>query len=144
MPRVVHFEIHAKDAERAIGFWERTFGWSFEKWDGPHDYWIIRTGEGGDEQGIDGGMAIRHGPLPRDSEPLNGSVCTLGVDSVDLALEHVLDAGGRITVNKMPIDRVGWLAYFRDTEGNLFGVMEKDRSVRQPGGPGGAGAGGTG
>ena len=41
MPRVVHFEIHAEQPQRAIGFYESTFGWKFNKWAG-HDYWLIR------------------------------------------------------------------------------------------------------
>ena len=29
MPRVVHFEIHADDPERAINFYKSVFGWEF-------------------------------------------------------------------------------------------------------------------
>ena len=29
MPRVVHFEIHADDPERAIRFYHSVFGWNF-------------------------------------------------------------------------------------------------------------------
>lgn len=132
MARVTHFEIHAKDAKRAMRLWECTFGWQFTKWEGPHDYWVIRTGDPGTD-GIDGGMAIRHGPLPRDTQPLNGSVCTLAVESIEAALIRVVESGGKVAVEKFPIHHVGWLAYFRDTEGNLFGIMEKDESVVKPG-----------
>jgi predicted enzyme related to lactoylglutathione lyase len=38
MPRVVHFEIHAGDPSRAISFYEKLFGWKFQKWDGPVEY----------------------------------------------------------------------------------------------------------
>ena len=37
MARVVHFEIHADDPERAAKFYEAAFGWSVSKWDGPMD-----------------------------------------------------------------------------------------------------------
>ena len=134
MARVVHFEIHAKDAARAMRFWSGTFGWTFSKWEGPHDYWVIKTGEA-DTEGIDGGMAIRHGPLPRETQPLNGSVCTLAVDKIETTLSAVVVAGGTVSVEKFPIHHVGWLAYFRDTEGNLFGIMEKDPTVVKPGIP---------
>ncbi len=41
MPRVVHFEIHAGEPERAIRFYEKVLGWSFQKWEGPMEYWLI-------------------------------------------------------------------------------------------------------
>ena len=44
MPRPIHFEIPAEDPQRAIGF-SVVFGWKFNKWDGPMDYWLISTGQ---------------------------------------------------------------------------------------------------
>src|SRR5207248_9917827 len=41
MPRVVHFEVHADDPERAAKFYRELFGWRVEKWSGPVDYWMI-------------------------------------------------------------------------------------------------------
>ena len=43
MPRVVHFEIHAQDPERAVRFYERVFGWSAQRW-GSEEYWLLTTG----------------------------------------------------------------------------------------------------
>jgi predicted enzyme related to lactoylglutathione lyase len=34
-----------------------------------------------------------------------------------------------MAVPKMPIPGIGWLAYVKDTEGNLVGVMENDPSA---------------
>ena len=45
MARVVHFEIHAEDPERAVRFYERVFGWRFQH-NAAIDYWLIATGEG--------------------------------------------------------------------------------------------------
>ena len=45
MGRVVHFEIHAENPERAVKFYSAVFGWRMQKWDGPAEYWLIRTGE---------------------------------------------------------------------------------------------------
>lgn len=46
MNRVVHFDILAEKPEQLIKFYRKVFGWTFEKWDGPMDYWMIMTGEG--------------------------------------------------------------------------------------------------
>ena len=51
--RIVHFEIPADDPGRAIAFYGKAFGWTFDKWDGPMEYWMIKTGDG---PGIDGGV----------------------------------------------------------------------------------------
>ncbi len=45
MGRVVHFEIHGDDPERAAEFYRGVFGWEISKWDGPVDYWLVTTGE---------------------------------------------------------------------------------------------------
>jgi predicted enzyme related to lactoylglutathione lyase len=31
--------------------------------------------------------------------------------------------GGSVAVPKMAVPGVGWLVYFKDTEGNIFGAM---------------------
>ncbi len=31
---------------------------------------------------------------------------------------------------KMPIPNVGWLAYAKDTEGNIFGMMQNDPGAK--------------
>lgn len=39
MGRVVHFEIHASDPDRAERFYAGVFGWSVQRWEGaPVDY----------------------------------------------------------------------------------------------------------
>jgi predicted enzyme related to lactoylglutathione lyase len=123
MPRPVHFEFVAEDPERAARFWSEAFGWKIDKWDGPQPYWLVSTGEDG--PGIDGGIVGRDSQLP------GHTVVTLGVDSVDDATAGVERAGGAVVAPKMPIPSVGWLAYCRDTEGSVFGVMQSDESVGQ-------------
>ena len=45
-------------------------------------------------------------------------------------IEHGAYHGGQIALPKMPIPGVGWLAYGKDTEGNLVGVMHSDPTAR--------------
>ena len=44
MPRVIHFEIHADDPERAVRFYHSVFAWDFTAWNMPVEYWVIKTG----------------------------------------------------------------------------------------------------
>ena len=125
MSRVIHFEIHAEQPERAVQFYTDCFGWQFNKWPGEWDYWLIKTGPSA-EEGIDGGMVKRMGAAPHDGQPVNAFCCTIDVVNLDESLAKVLAAGGTLALPKMPIPGVGWLAYAKDTEGNIFGLMQAD------------------
>jgi hypothetical protein len=126
MPRVVHFEIHAGDPERAITFYEKVFGWTFQKWEGPMPYWLVTTGPA-DQPGINGGLVPRRGEI--DGQAVIAYVCTVGVEGVDASIAIVEANGGTIALPKMPIPGMGWLAYCKDTEGNIFGMMQPDPSA---------------
>lgn len=117
MPRVIHFELPADNPERAVKFYTDAFGWKFDKWGGPVDYWLITTGPA-DQPGINGGLMRR-----RDT---GGVANTLDVASLDDAMAAVEKHGGKIVVPKMAVPSVGWLAYFADTEGNVSGLMQAD------------------
>ena len=55
---------------------------------------------------------------------------TIGVESVDKAIETVKSAGGKLVMPKTPIPTVGYFAYLTDTEGNMFGVMQADANAK--------------
>jgi len=116
MPRPIHFEIPAGNPERIIGFYSTLFGWKFNKWDSPQDYWLIDTGEG---PGINGGL------MPR-REPGSLTVNTIQVDSLDQSLKVVTGNGGTEVMPKLAVKGIGWLAYCKDPKGTLFGMMQMD------------------
>ena len=128
MPRVVHFEIHADDPDRAVAFYSGLFGWRLDKWDGPVDYWLVTTGPDTD-RGINGGLVRRRGPRPSDGQPVNSYVCTVEVPDLDDRLVLAANLGAESAVPKMPIPGVGWLAYVKDPEGNILGLMQPDPSA---------------
>lgn len=117
MNRPVHFEIHVPDPTAARAFYEAVFGWKFQAWEGPQEYWLVTTGK--DEPGINGGLM-----RSRDGQPR--TVNTIQVASVDDATARIKANGGQIVVEKMPIPGVGWLAYCTDPGGAIFGVMHPD------------------
>jgi predicted enzyme related to lactoylglutathione lyase len=129
MPRVCHFEIHAENPERAIAFYRNLFHWEFTSWGGPMEYWIVRTGPAG-EPGIDGGLIRRKGPGPADGCPVIAYVCTVRVTDLDASLRAVERHGGSIALAKMAVPGVGWLAYGKDTESNIFGMMQDDPAAK--------------
>ena len=129
MPRVVHFEIHAADPGRAAKFYTDLFAWSITKWAGPADYWLVSTGPDG-TPGINGGIVPRRGPAPTDGQCVNSYVCTVDVPNLDSYFEKALKLGAAVAVPKMPIPGVGWLAYCKDVEGNIFGMMQNDPTAK--------------
>jgi len=122
MPRPFHFEIPADQPERAIRFYQSVFDWKIRKWDGPADYWTIETGPAS-EPGIDGGILQKR-------DPAQPCVNTIAIADLDAAVRAVEAAGGKSVLPKMPVQGIGWLAYCKDTEGNMFGLMQMDASAK--------------
>jgi predicted enzyme related to lactoylglutathione lyase len=91
------------------------------------DYWLIKTGPD-NQRGINGGMVRRRGPI--DGQAVIAYVCTIDVASVDELVKTIPAKGGTIALPKMPIPGVGWLAYAKDTEGNIFGFMQADAAAK--------------
>jgi predicted enzyme related to lactoylglutathione lyase len=123
----VHFELHAEDPNRAIRFYKTLFDWDFTRWSGPQEYWLIKTGPDS-QPGINGGLIRRRGVI--DGTAVIGYVCTVNVESVDALAAAIPKEGGTIVVPKMAIPGIGWLAYAKDTEGNIFGVMHSDAAAK--------------
>lgn len=123
MNRVVHFEILSDNPEQSQRFYESIFGWRFDKWQGPFDYWLVMTGDE-KERGIDGGLKR---PERADSQR---TVNTIGVESLDHTIREIQKHGGKILQGKMPIPGVGYLAYCQDPGGIVFGILEVDMSAK--------------
>lgn len=120
MPRVIHFEIHVDDPDRAIAFYTKLFGWAFDQY-GP-DYWLVTTGKE-PEAGIDGGMNKRSwGSTTGDR--IVAYVGVVGVPDIDAYIARARELGAPVVDEKREIPNIGWSAYFKDTEDNVFGIYQ--------------------
>jgi uncharacterized protein len=128
MFRPTHFEIHAEQPERAIAFYQKMFGWTFSPFGPPGTYWLITTGPES-VAGINGGLVPRRGSAPEQGQAVNAYICSLNVPAVDESVEAAVAQGGGVALPKMAIPGVGWLAYVKDTEGNIVGLMQADTSA---------------
>ena len=122
MPRITHFDIPSDDPQRAQKFYQNVFGWKFEKWNGPMEYWMVTTGDE-KQPGINGGLSKR---MPGQI----GMTNTIEVPSIDEYMKKIQSNGGQILVPKMPIPGVGYFASCMDTEGNIFGIIEIDKNAK--------------
>ena len=121
MNRVTHFEIHASDPDRATIFYKEVFGWEITKWEGPFDYWMIKTGSDG-TPGINGAIMRRANSIAGNY--FMAYVCTVDVEDIDAMMQKVKTAGGIVQGDKQEIPKTGWHVYCKDTEGNVFGLMQ--------------------
>lgn len=126
MGRVVHFEVHCDDLDRAERFYTEVFDWTIQRWEGaPIDYRLVTTGS--DTPGINGALTQRDGAI--DGKAITAYVNTVEVAGLDQAEHRIAEAGGQRVTDRQRIPGVGEHAYFKDTEGNVFGVLEPEPSA---------------
>jgi uncharacterized protein len=116
---IVHFEIPADDIDRARKFYKKAFGWKIsDPW--KMDYFLVETRKKG-EEGINGGLMPRKMP----GQPFMNYIA---VKSIDASLRKVQGAGGSVCMPKTEIGSgMGWIAAFKDTEGNMMGFHQPPR-----------------
>ena len=122
MPRPIHFDLTVDNPERAMKFYKDIFGWKFDKWNGPMEYWMVTTGDE-KEPGINGGLA-------KKGESGMPNMNTIGVSSVDQYSKMIEDNGGKVLMPKTPIPGIGWFVTCQDTEGNTFGIIEQNPNAK--------------
>lgn len=125
--RVVHFEIEAKDKERAKKFYSRAFGWKMEQMGSDFgDYVVVTTGNPKEPNGINGGI-FQTGK----KKEINAYRCVIGVNDINKAMADVKKAGGKVLTKKPDnIPNVGLFASCIDTEGNRFSILEPSMDMK--------------
>ncbi|MEY8734772.1 VOC family protein [Peribacillus frigoritolerans] len=131
MGRIVHFEIHVNDMERAKTFYGEVFGWSFQDWSdyAGMPYFGAVTGNE-NEHGIDGALMQRQSAPPEAHQALNAFACTIGVENYDLTEAKIIENGGKLAMPKFALPGMAWQGYFIDPEGNTFGIHQPDVNAK--------------
>lgn len=122
MPRISYLDFSAEDPERAVNFYNKIFGWQINKWDGPMEYWEIKTGEP-NELGIDGGLSKRDKIGQWITHFIN-------VSSVDQYTAKIEAGGGKIIQSKTAIPGIGYTILFKDIESNTMGLFEENKNAK--------------
>lgn len=117
MGTIIHFDISADNVERAKKFYEDLFKWKIEDHPANPNYFIIETKTETGEKGITGGIAKRE----KDYQKITNFV---QVQSIDASIAKVKELGGQIIEPKTAIPTVGYIAGCKDTEDNIFGIIE--------------------
>ena len=131
MGRLVHFEIHVDDMERAKNFYGEVFGWTFEDYSEYAGMPYFGAVTGDDQQmGINGALMQRKSAPPELNQALNGFACTMGVEDYDSTEAKILKSGGKVALPKYALPGMAWQGYYLDTEGNIFGVHQPDQNAK--------------
>ncbi len=125
MDKVVHFELVADDVERAKKFYGETFGWKMN--DVPDmSYTMVHTAPT-DEKGMMQEPGAINGGLMKRQAPWTTPIIVINVDDLDAATEKVKQNGGEVVKERMPVGEMGFVAYFKDPEGNLMGLWQNKK-----------------
>ena len=125
MNPVVHFEMPAEDRKRMAQFYTKAFGWQTEML-GPemNDYVVVTTTES-DDNGPKTPGAINGGFFPKKEDwPAQYPSVVIAVDDIEVAMDKVSDAGGKVLGEPMEIPGIGQYVSFSDTEGNRVSMLQ--------------------
>lgn len=123
---VVHFEMPAKDNDRASKFYSDTFGWNMNKL-GPEmgNYLLAGTTETDENRMVKTPGTINGGFFQyQDKEGYRQPHVVIGVDNVKESMELVKQNGGSVEGATMDIPGVGTYASIIDSEGNHVGILQ--------------------
>jgi len=122
MDKIVHFEIPAVNLKRAKKFYVNAFGWQMN--DVPEmNYVIVRTTESG-KNGMPRKPGSINGGMMKRSKIVNAPVVTIDVYNIDASMKKLKKLGGKVVIGKQSIGKMGYIAYFKDTEGNILGLWQ--------------------
>jgi uncharacterized protein len=119
----VYFDLTVGDLSKARAFFEAVFGWKFERFPMPYEYYRITAGAA-DEPGIDGGMGSLADAAAQTDRPMVSLM--LPVEDLGTALDQVVANGGKVTEPRAAIPGVGWMATCAEPGGLRFGLLEAD------------------
>jgi predicted enzyme related to lactoylglutathione lyase len=115
---VVHWELWSEEPEKVSEFYRKAFDWEIRSIP-EMNYHLVETGG---EGGIGGGiMKPQKGPWPAKL------AFYIDVDDLDTYGKRVVDAGGKIVVDKQSVPGVGELSLFEDPEGRVLGLWKQQK-----------------
>jgi predicted enzyme related to lactoylglutathione lyase len=112
-PKVIHFEITAKDGKAAQSWWSSLLGWTFNT-DNPGGYGLTDPGQTGVVVGIGS-----------TQDGSNGNVTGyVRVADINAVLARAVELGGSVIMPRFSPDGAAWLGLVADPEGHIVGLSE--------------------
>jgi len=123
MDKVVHFELPTDDFARASKFYSETFGWQLM--DMPEmNYVMANTVDVDQATHIPKEPGAINGGFMKRNAIITSPTFAINVADVDAATAKIKAAGGTIIKERTAVGDMGFIVYFKDTEGNLLSVWQ--------------------
>jgi predicted enzyme related to lactoylglutathione lyase/uncharacterized protein YciI len=106
---LVHFELPSADFTKVQGFYNHLFGWEFMPMGDAYLLYHTPGGEGGG--------------FTKDMPPGSGALFYIYTADVPSKLKDIVEAGGKVFLDTIPVPGYGWVAVFEDLEGNKVGLF---------------------
>ncbi|MGD0729418.1 MAG: VOC family protein [Candidatus Micrarchaeaceae archaeon] len=123
MNEVVHFEVPATNLARAKKFYSAVFEWELEDVPGMN-YTMVRTIAVDKKTRMPKKPGAINGGMMKKGGVFKAPTLTVDVGNIDKAVVRVKKAGGKLAMKKQKVMDMGYIAYVKDTEGNLVGIWE--------------------
>lgn len=120
---VCFWEINAEDAEPLANFYKRVLEWETD-FNQQSGFYSVKSS--GRDSGIAGGIFTGKGNLPPHR------ALYVEVDAIDDIMTKVPLHGGKVALEPYDFEGVGRLAFFRDPEGHMIGLIQRQQKVEQP------------
>lgn len=118
MQRITKFDVPATTPIKSIAFYNQVFGWTFQP-SANQTKWTARV-ESSEHQ-------IFGNPFLHRAKSAQSLTNAIEVKSIEATLKHIQKEGGEVIVPKFAVPSVGYMAYFKDLEQNVFGIMEVEK-----------------
>jgi uncharacterized protein len=126
MPTVEYFQIPADNINRAREFYKKVFGWEMQKWsnseNSEQEYWMFQTKDDEGNPGLGGGLMKRQSP----QHTVTNFITVSSIEEYSSKIEQL---GGKIVMPKTEIPNMGFFSVFLDSENNMFGIYEDNKSA---------------
>ena len=115
---VVHWEFWSKDPQGVADFYARVFDWKVNY----HPELNYRIVETGGEGGINGGIF-----QPQEGTWPGNMALYIDVDDLAAYGRKIVDAGGRLLVERQEVPGMGAFALFEDPEKRVLGIWQQTK-----------------
>jgi len=116
----------ADDLKRAQKFYSKTFGWNMMPM--PEMQYTMVGTTPSDKEGMPKEYGAINGGMTERGAPVSHTVVTILVDDIDASLKLIEKNGGKVARKKMPVGEMGFVAYFKDSEGNVVGLFQSPKA----------------
>jgi uncharacterized protein len=116
-----YFEIPVENLDRAVKFYSSVFECEFTR-DNIHGNEMAFFPFDSAGSGVSGALA--QGEIYRSS--ISGTLIYLSTEDVDSTVNKILENGGEILFPRTEVPGYGWVAEFKDCEGNRVALFQRN------------------